>query len=222
MRSSHRELEKKIQKSPEWVELWENGRPSGTYKMRVRDSFDVRTMSVELSDSLSLLELNEYADDLFKTGRLGDSQLLICFSTFFYALICPSLCLFPCLTTTIFHVLSSFLSFSLSLSITLSVSLSLSLFLSLSLSLSFSPFFRLYLFLNTILHLFLCPCQSQHLFQRQEEITARAYKGGTKIPLAGSSEIHLSPKWKRDVHNHHWFVHRIIFIFFYFHWSVSL
>jgi hypothetical protein len=37
--------------------------------MRVRDSFDVRTMSVELSDSLSLLELNEYAEDLFKTGR---------------------------------------------------------------------------------------------------------------------------------------------------------
>jgi hypothetical protein len=26
-------------------------------------------MSVELSDSLSLLELNEYAEDLFKTGR---------------------------------------------------------------------------------------------------------------------------------------------------------
>ena len=37
--------------------------------MRVRDSFDVRTMSVELSDSLSLLELNEYAEDLYKTGR---------------------------------------------------------------------------------------------------------------------------------------------------------
>ena len=37
--------------------------------MRVRDSFDVRTMSVELSDSLSLLELHEYAEDLVKTGR---------------------------------------------------------------------------------------------------------------------------------------------------------
>jgi hypothetical protein len=39
------------------------------HQMRVRDSFDVRTMSVELSDSLSLLELNEYAEDLYKTGR---------------------------------------------------------------------------------------------------------------------------------------------------------
>lgn len=34
MRSSHRELEKKLAKSPEWVELWEHGRPSGTYKVR--------------------------------------------------------------------------------------------------------------------------------------------------------------------------------------------
>jgi hypothetical protein len=37
--------------------------------MRIRDSFDVRTTSVELSDSLSLLELHEYAEDLVKTGR---------------------------------------------------------------------------------------------------------------------------------------------------------
>lgn len=52
------------------------------HKMRVRDSFDVRTMSVELSDSLSLLELNEYAEDLFKTGRS-----VTLFSLLFY-LIC--------------------------------------------------------------------------------------------------------------------------------------
>ena len=37
----------------------------------MRDSFDVRTLSVELSDSLSLLELGEYAEDLIKTGRYG-------------------------------------------------------------------------------------------------------------------------------------------------------
>ena len=37
--------------------------------MRVRDTFEVRTMSVELGDSLSLLELGEYAEDLQATGR---------------------------------------------------------------------------------------------------------------------------------------------------------
>jgi hypothetical protein len=34
MRQSHKELEKKMAKNPEWVELWANGRPSGTYKVR--------------------------------------------------------------------------------------------------------------------------------------------------------------------------------------------
>jgi hypothetical protein len=33
MRQSRRELEKKMAKNPEWVELWANGRPSGTYKV---------------------------------------------------------------------------------------------------------------------------------------------------------------------------------------------
>ena len=37
MRSSHRELEKKIQKNPEWVDLWTHGRPSGTYKVLTRN-----------------------------------------------------------------------------------------------------------------------------------------------------------------------------------------
>ena len=148
MRSSHRELEKKMQKSPDWVDLWENGRPSGTYKMRVRDSFDVRTMSVELSDSLSLLELNEYAEDLFKTGRWGDLIWLNRFSIISEQLLCtglsvplpyfPSVCLCPCLSISMYISLS--LSFSLSLSSSLFPSLSLFLSLSLSLSLSYCLF----------------------------------------------------------------------------------
>ena len=139
MRSSHRELEKKMQKSPDWVDLWENGRPSGTYKMRVRDSFDVRTMSVELSDSLSLLELNEYAEDLFKTGRWGDLIWVNCFSIISNALFCP----FLCLTFLLFVYVPVYLSLCNSTLFFASIPISLSLFLfpslSVSLALSLSP-----------------------------------------------------------------------------------
>ena len=147
MRSSHRELEKKMQKSPDWVDLWENGRPSGTYKMRVRDSFDVRTMSVELSDSLSLLELNEYAEDLFKTGRWGDLIWVNCFSIISNALFCPFLCLTFLLFVYVPVYLSLcnstlfFASIPISLSLFLFPSLSVSLALSLSPHLSLPPFF---------------------------------------------------------------------------------
>ena len=135
-----------MQKSPDWVDLWENGRPSGTYKMRVRDSFDVRTMSVELSDSLSLLELNEYAEDLFKTGRWGDLIWVNCFSIISYALVCP----FLCLTFLLFVYVPVYLSlcnsilFFASVPLSLSVSLSLSLYFSFPFPLSLSislPFF---------------------------------------------------------------------------------
>ena len=47
----------------------------------MRDSFDVRTLSVELSDSLSLLELGEYAEDLIKTGRYSTEQYSTSHST---------------------------------------------------------------------------------------------------------------------------------------------
>ena len=153
MRSSHRELEKKIQKSPDWVDLWENGRPSGTYKMRVRDSFDVRTMSVELSDSLSLLELNEYAEDLFKTGRLGLLNNILCFSASLFDYdYYSSVCVSPSHSLSLPFSLISSLSISpihiCHLSLTLSLSLSLSLLL--SHTLFFSPYSYLssYIFLS--------------------------------------------------------------------------
>ena len=49
--------------------------------MRVRDTFEVRTMSVELGDSLSLLELGEYAEDLQATGRYVTVQYRIILDT---------------------------------------------------------------------------------------------------------------------------------------------
>ena len=168
MRSSHRELEKKIQKSPDWVDLWENGRPSGTYKMRVRDSFDVRTMSVELSDSLSLLELNEYAEDLFKTGRLGLLNNILCFSASLFDYdYYSSVCVSPSHSLSLPFSLISSLSISLSISLSHSLrlffsiylsysyltSVSHSLSLSLSLLLSHTLFFSPYSYLSSYIFL---------------------------------------------------------------------
>jgi transcription elongation factor SPT6 len=69
MEASKKDLETKLKRFPNWIDLWENGRPSGDYVevLQYKDGRKVeKLMPVELDDELSLLQLEEYAADLEK------------------------------------------------------------------------------------------------------------------------------------------------------------
>ena len=75
MRSSHKDIEKKIKNFKEWIDLWEKGRPipnvtKYTESFRKKDGTrEPRDASCELPDSMSMLMLDDYANDLEKTGN---------------------------------------------------------------------------------------------------------------------------------------------------------
>jgi transcription elongation factor SPT6 len=81
MTESRRSLESKMKKYPDWVDLWEKGRPlpSSMYKEQIRTKdgrFEEKESMCELPDVMAMLILDDYAQDLETNGK-GKRRLML-------------------------------------------------------------------------------------------------------------------------------------------------